>query len=225
MSFIVLSSGISVLGHKGGFCMNDLEIVYVLTNPAMPNLVKIGRTGATDAQARIAQLYGSGVPVPFTLEYACKVTNSGEVEQAMHIAFAPHRINPKREFFRIEPEQAIAILRLLHTQDVTSEMEAQPSEVDAQSVAAGEQLRKRRPNLNFEEMGIPIGSELHSIHGDATVMVVGPKKVKLGDEELSLSAATNQVMQLDYSLAPGPHWTYNGKLIRDIYEETYGSTE
>ena len=205
--------------------MAELEIVYVLTNPAMPNLVKIGRTAAADAQVRIAQLYGSGVPVPFTLEYACKVPNSAEVEQAMHIAFAPHRINPKREFFRIEPEQAIAILRLLHTQDVTKEMEEQPSEVDPQSVAAGEQLRKRRPNLNFEEMGIPIGSVLQSTHGDVTVTVVGPKKVKLGDEELFLTSATSQVLQSEYPVAPGPHWTYNGKTIKDIYEETYGGVE
>ena len=47
--------------------MPDLEIVYVLTNPAMPGLVKIGRTAGEDAGARIAQLYTTGVPVPFTL--------------------------------------------------------------------------------------------------------------------------------------------------------------
>jgi hypothetical protein len=34
---------------------NSLSIVYVLTNPAMPNLVKIGRTTGDDANARISQ--------------------------------------------------------------------------------------------------------------------------------------------------------------------------
>jgi hypothetical protein len=76
-----------------------LSIVYVLTNPAMPGLIKIGRTDQEDANSRIGQLYTTGVPVPFTIEFACKVPNAEDVERALHIAFAPNRINPKREFF------------------------------------------------------------------------------------------------------------------------------
>lgn len=202
-----------------------LCIVYVVSNPAMPGIVKIGRTNSADATARIDQLYTTGVPVPFKLEFACKVENPDEVERALHIAFAPHRVNPKREFFRISPEQAIAILRLLHTEDATGEVAAQKSSIDQESVVAGEQLQKRRPNLNFEEMGIPIGAELKSVHNDTSVVVVAPRKVKLGDDVMSLTAATQQVLQLDYGVAPGPHWTYHGKSIRDIYEETYGEME
>jgi hypothetical protein len=202
-----------------------LCIVYVLSNPAMPGLVKIGRTNGADATARIDQLYTTGVPVPFKLEFACKVENPDEVEKALHLAFAPHRVNSKREFFRMAPEQAIAILKLLHTEDATGEVAAQPSTIDQESVAAGELLQKRRPNLNFEEMGIPIGAMLKSVHGDASVIVTAPKKVKLGEDEMSLTAATQQVLQLDYAVAPGPHWTYNGKTIREIYNETYGEAE
>jgi T5orf172 domain-containing protein len=205
--------------------MSSLQIVYVLSNPAMPNLVKIGRTDDTDANARIGALYSTGVPVPFKLEFACKVPNAAELEQALHIAFAPNRINPRREFFRIEPEQAIAILRLLHTEDATGEVEAQPTGLDEQSLAAADQLRTRRPNLNFEEMGIPIGSELKSTHNDAIVIVAGPRKVRLGDEMISLTAATRQILQLEHNVQPGPHWTYNGKLMSKIYEETYGDDE
>jgi len=50
---------------------SSLSIVYVLTNSAMPGLVKIGYTAQDDANSRIAQLYTTGVPVPFTIEYAC----------------------------------------------------------------------------------------------------------------------------------------------------------
>ena len=39
-------------------------IVYVLTNPAMPGIVKIGRT-QSDLGSRLSQLYSTGVPVPF----------------------------------------------------------------------------------------------------------------------------------------------------------------
>jgi hypothetical protein len=159
------------------------------------------------------------------LEFACKVANAEEVEKALHIAFAPNRVNPKREFFRMDADQAIAILKLLHTEDATAVVAQQPTGLDQQSLAAADQLRARRPNLNFVEMGILMGELLQSTHNGTTVMVIGPRKVKLGDEELSLTAATRQVLGTDYSVQPGPHWTYKGRLVSDIYEETYGEDE
>ena len=41
-------------------------IVYVLTTQAMPGLVKIGMTTRDNLDARMRELYGTGVPV--TLE-------------------------------------------------------------------------------------------------------------------------------------------------------------
>jgi len=204
---------------------SPLSVVYVLTNSAMPGLVKIGFTTSGDANARIAQLYTTGVPVPFTIEFACKVPNPDEVEKALHIAFAPNRVNPKREFFKIEPEQAIAILKLLHIEDATTEVSQQSSALDPQSLAAAEQLKSRRPPLNFEEMGVPIGATLQSIHNGATVTVTGPKKVSLDGEEMSLTAATRQILKIEHSISPAPHWTFNGRLLREIYDETYGGVE
>lgn len=201
--------------------MSQLEIVYVLTNPAMPGLIKIGRTAQEDANIRISQLYTTGVPVPFTLEFACKVSNAKEVEDALHFAFDPHRINPNREFFKIDPERAIAILKLLHTEDATVEVEQQPADLDQQSITAAQRLVSRRPNLNFVEMGIPIGSTLECVDNVAAVTVIGPRKVRLGDEELYLTEATRRLLGLEYSVAPGPHWRFDGRRISDIYEETY----
>ncbi|MGA9768971.1 MAG: GIY-YIG nuclease family protein [Blastocatellia bacterium] len=160
--------------------MQQFSIVYVLTNPAMPGLVKIGRTSHNDANIRIAQLYTTGVPVPFTIEFAGRVQNAEEVEKAMHTASAPYRINPKREFFRIEPEQAIVILKLLHTEDATTEILQQPTDLDQQSLAAAEHLKSRRPPLNFAEMNIPIGASLQSIHDDTVVISSLTEKSKNG---------------------------------------------
>jgi hypothetical protein len=201
------------------------NVVYVLTNPAMPGLVKIGHTTQEDANVRIGQLYTTGVPVPFELQFACKVENAEDVEEALHKAFAPNRINLKREFFRIDPAQAIAILQLLHTEDATHEVSQQPTGLDQQSLAATEQLRKRRPNFNFVEMGIPPGSVLQSTHNETTVTVVGPRKVLLGEEELFLTNATSKTLAIDYQVQPGPHWTFNGRLLSEIYEETYGTVD
>jgi hypothetical protein len=198
-----------------------MQIVYVLSNPSMPGLVKIGFTADEDANRRIGQLYTTGVPVPFKLEFACRVPNAKEVESALHLAFGPHRINPGREFFKIEPEQAIAILKLLHVQDATKEVAAQPSEVPQADEQAGEQLRKRRPNLNFAEMGIPEGATLVSNLDESVATVIGPKKVMYQGEPTSLTAATKYILQVEYAVNPGPFWTYNGKTISEIYNETY----
>ena len=49
--------------------------VYVLTNPAMPNMVKIGKT-TRDVELRLADLYSTGVPLPFECEYALRTLSS-----------------------------------------------------------------------------------------------------------------------------------------------------
>ena len=92
--------------------------VYVLTNPAMPNMVKIGKT-TRDVELRLADLYSTGVPLPFECEYAAKVKDLDKTEKAFHTAFEPSRVNRKREFFNINPEQAIAVLSLMAIEDVT----------------------------------------------------------------------------------------------------------
>ena len=202
-----------------------MEIVYVLTNPAMPGLVKIGYSAQEEASSRIAQLYTTGVPVPFTIEFACRVENAKDVEKALHIAFSPSRINPKREFFRIEAEQAIAILRLLHTEETTQDVAQVTDEVDQQSLDAAKQMQARRPNFNFEEMGVPTGSQIICVKTGDSATVVGVKKVSFEGEEMSLTAATRVALHLEYSVAPGRHWTFKGKLLNDIYEETYSNID
>ena len=44
---------------------NSYGVVYVLTNPAMPGIVKIGKTSRSDIHARLNELYSTGVPLPF----------------------------------------------------------------------------------------------------------------------------------------------------------------
>ena len=195
--------------------------VYVLTNPAIPGLVKIGMTDQDDVNIRVGQLYTTGVPLPFTIEFAGLVEDPAKVEEAFHIAFGPHRINPKREFFRIEPEQAIAILKLLHIEDETTKVQKLPTDVDPQSLAAAEQEKKRRPRFNFEEMQIPKGATLSNIKTGDTAIVIGGNKVLYEGEEYALSALTKKLMNLPYYVSPSAFWTYNGILFGSIYDDTY----
>jgi T5orf172 domain len=200
-------------------------IVYVLINPAMPKIIKIGLTTRGGIEQRMKELFTTGVPVPFECVFACDVDDCEAVEKALHIAFGPNRIHPKREFFSIEPEQPIAILKLFQKKDVTSEVN---KEIDATTTqldreAAEKLKRQKRPPLNFIEMKIPVGSTLLFTQDENVeqVTVVAEKKVKYKDQEYSLTRLTQDLLKLDYAVAPTSYWTFNGKLLSDIYEETY----
>lgn len=98
-------------------------IIYAARNPAMPGLIKIGKT-ARDVDSHLSQLYTTGVPVPFVCVCAIIPKQpAAEIEQTLHVLFGPDRENPDREFFRIEPEQIVAIMRALG-EDITDQFQA-----------------------------------------------------------------------------------------------------
>lgn len=191
-------------------------IVYILTNPAMPGLVKIGKTLRDSVEGRLADLYSTSVPVPFECEYAARVEDAGAVERILHEAFGPYRINPKREFFDITPEQATAFLQFIALEDVTPEIKQEADSVDVQSQAGAERLRSRRPNLDFIEMGIPIGSELKFTQADESVEVIDNKRVKYKGEDYGFTAITRELRGSSYHVRPALYWTYKGKLLKEI---------
>jgi len=209
--------------------MNDKNsgIVYVFSNPAMPKIVKIGITTRDNVDDRLKELFTTSIPVPFECEYACKVEDYNAVEKAIHIAFAPNKINPQREFFEIDPEQVIAVLKLLSKEDITPEVvkEFEP-DMNPNDVKAGKRLKKQRqPPLNFKQMGIEIGAKLKYVKDDIEVIVTAEKKVNFKGEEVSLTEATKRIMNLDFNIQPTRYWTYNGKNLSDIYNETYEAIE
>ncbi|WP_196805574.1 hypothetical protein, partial [Sphingobium indicum] len=81
--------------------------------------------------------------------------------------------------------------------------------------------RKRRPPLNFEEMGVPLGSILVHVASGETVEVIEAKKVRLRGEIVSLTKAQRIVSGAPYAVQPGRYWLYNGTSISDLYEATY----
>jgi len=205
--------------------LTALQIVYVLTNPAMPGLVKIGKTTQDEVDQRMRQLFSTGVPVPFECAFACRVPNAGEVERALHHAFGSSRINPTREFFRIEPERVISILKLLHVEEVTEQLERSiESDATQADLQAAEQLkRERRPRMDFIELGVPLGSVLVYRDGVAQATVVSHRLVSFGGEECSLTMATRKVQGKpeDYPLQPAPYWAFNGRTLKEIYDDVY----
>jgi hypothetical protein len=191
----------------------------------MPGIIKIGKTTQEDVKLRMAQLYSTGVPLPFECEYAAKVNNIDEVERALHTAFGPDRVNPKREFFEIEAIQAITIIKLLELENVSPLVEQEADIIDESEIDAGKAYAQKRPKMNFIEMGIPIGAELIFNNNGEIATVVSEKTVRFRDEETSLTNATRLALGEGYAyhVAPGPYWRFNGRKLRDIYNDTYQS--
>ena len=201
-------------------------IVYVLTNSAMPGLVKIGMTTRESIDSRMKELYSTGVPVPFDCVYACevKVSDCAKIEKALHKAFEPNRINANREFFSIKPEQATAILELFDRKDITNEVTAEiENDLTPEDKVAGNKIKSsRRPPLNFREMGIDTGAKLMFVKDSSVqVTILGDKKVSYIGEELSLTAVTKKLLGITHALQPTAYWEYEGKNLRDIYDEIY----
>ena len=195
--------------------------VYVLTNPAMPNMVKIGKT-TRDVELRLADLYSTGVPLPFECEYAAKVKDVDKTEKAFHTAFEPSRVNPKREFFNINPEQAIAVLSLMAIEDVTPSVQDEAKKIDLEATASAEKFKKkRRPNQNFFEMGLKEGDILKFGRNEEVCTILNARQVSNGGESWFLSNLTNKLLDRTGPMHGAPYWYYNGKNLQDIYNETY----
>lgn len=208
--------------------MKEQGIVYVLANPCMPGLVKIGMTERSNIEARLKELYTTGVPLPFECKFACKVKKSecAKIEKAMHTAFAPQRVNANREFFRIIPEQAIAILELFKYEDVTAEISKEiEDELTPEDKAAQEKSKTKRPPLDFYQMGLKEADVLVYKHDEnKTCYVVDNKHVSFNGEVSCLSPLTANLLggSAKY-VQPTPHWIVkeSGKLLSDVYDETY----
>lgn len=90
--------------------------VYILSNEHMPGLVKIGRTTRL-AQQRADELYQTGVPGPFRVEYDVFSPNCEELEAFVHSALTENRVSMVREFFAVSRQEAQCVVeRQLHRQ-------------------------------------------------------------------------------------------------------------
>ena len=208
----------------------DIQIIYVLTNSSMPGLVKIGKTSRSDVESRMRELYSTGVPVPFECYYACQVENASKVEKSLHLSIGDLRVNPNREFFNLSPDKVHAILQHLQIKEVTLEINKEiDDETDKSDRDSAQRLFKesRRPTLRFDVIGIPVGSVLKFRDGEQEVKVVSDRKVEYNGEELSLTMVTRRLLGKsdDYPLQPSPYWSYNGKILIDIYDEFYSEED
>jgi hypothetical protein len=200
--------------------MNDKTnsgIIYILTNPVMPGLIKIGITG-DDIERRVRKLSSqSGIPVPFEVYYACEVERYQELEKVLHEAFGDRRVNPKREFFRIDPERVLPICKHYHIKDVTPGRDYVEDNTEQQVL---DKARKRRSHFRFSYVQIEAGSTLNFVRDEnIEAIVVDDRNVKFEGEEMSLTASAKNILLgsgWNISAISGPnYWTYEGETLSE----------
>ena len=191
------------------------EIIYVLTNDALPGYVKIGRT-STSLEQRIKELSSStSIPLPFTCFYACTVKDANFVEAKLHDAFADNRINPKREFFQISPERVRSALKIGEIEDITPKKDFIDDKEDQKAV---DKVRSEiRERFNFDMVNIPVGSELvFSRDENIKATVADNRHISFNGEITSLSTSAQKILGYDYGVQGTAYWKYGEETLDEL---------
>jgi hypothetical protein len=190
------------------------EIVYVFTNEAMPDLVKIGKT-ANSVEERLTDLSRStAVPLAFECYFAAEVENAGKLEKTLHELFSEYRVNPRREFFKVDPEKVVLAISIGRFVEITPGS----AEVDSEEKEALEKAKARRPRLRLSAIGIKSGDQLTFSRDDSvTATVIEDGKLDFEGEIMSPSAAALKALQrMGYktpAASGSEHWKFDGELL------------
>ena len=198
---------------------NKKGIIYILTNEAMPGLVKIGKT-ENSIEQRMKELYKTGVPVPFECFHASVVENIQDVEQRIHRAFDKFRVNKNREFFEIPPENILEILEMVEIENATPKEDFVETIDDKKAI---KKLEKKAERFNFKMVGIEPGAELYFDKDESIkCTVIDNHKVLYDENEMSLSASALKVLnELGYnwkSAQGAAHWKYKDETLKERRE-------
>ena len=190
------------------------EIIYILTNEAMPGYVKVGRTNNLE-QRRLSLSRPSGVPLPFEVYYASEVDDAQKDEQWLYSVFADRRVRDEREFFKIDPERIVAALKRIEKRDITPKSLqyslASSTEEEKKEV---EEKKKIRSKFDFKKYDIPVGSEI-TFSRDASIKaeVLSNNKIKLNGKETSLSKSAQELLGYNYGVAGTLYWVYEDESL------------
>ena len=127
---------------------NNEGYIYILSNESFSNnLIKIGQS---KDRYRQDELYTTGVPTKFRVEYYALVNNYVDIERRVHSLLRQYRPNKNREFFNCSISQAINVIRQnseVHKEYVYYKS---PEEIEAEREKQ-EKLKKERDKKREEE--------------------------------------------------------------------------
>ncbi len=191
--------------------------IYIMTNPALKDMVKIGY--ATDVEARRKQLSTTALPFEYQV-YATYETSGNLEDKKLHSMIDQLndnlRVSKGREFFLMSPDDAYKLLEAIATISGTKDKLNPPK---AKAIQASTQ-QTRKPPIDFAKCGIPVGAELvFTEDSSVKVTVTGNRKVEYNEVETSVSAVAASLKGVEHIAGP-QYFTYNGELLADIARRT-----
>ena len=165
--------------------------IYIMTNPALKGMVKIGY--AADVEMRRKQLSTTALPYEYEI-YATYETPGALEDKKLHAMIdnlnPDLRVSKNREFFVMSPEDAYSLLEAIAT------ISGSKARLKKVKVSPVKKQKVRRPPVDFTKCNIPMGAELVYIEDPNIVAtVVSDRKVEYNGEITSLSAIISSISE------------------------------
>lgn len=215
--------------------MRSKGFVYILTNPSFKeDWVKIGKS-SRPVDVRSKELDNTAVPLPFEIYATLETEKYEQVEKLIHKTIdrlTDLRIRQNREFFNVQPQVALDILKdIAITIDdaVIEEVYSKKSKNSTDDTSdvpneGSEPLKKTRPRFKFSMVGIPIGASLIFTPANLEVRVAGDDTIEYEGRIYKLSPFTGTFMPANKRNSSGAYqgakfFTYQGKVLDNIRSE------
>lgn len=207
--------------------------VYILTNESFrEDWVKIGRS-CRPVDVRSKELDNTAVPLPFKIYAIIQTIKYVDVERIVHKQIdrlTDLRIRQNREFFNVEPSQALDILLDLATaiddavvmQYVDDKpIQLYPSINNEKPQAVKMEKRVQRKPFEFAMVGLKDGDMITFAPLNIQLKVNGKNKVEFEGRLWSLSAFTGTYLPIEKQNNSGAYqgpkyFTYNNKTLWDL---------
>lgn len=204
--------------------------VYILTNPSFrEDWIKIGKS-SRPVDIRSKELDNTAVPLPFEIFATLQTSKYDEVEKLIHKTIdrlTDLRIRQNREFFNVQPQVALDILKDIATtidDAIIEEVYLSKGEVLTNNNTESEIFethKKARPRFKFSMVKIPIGATLLFTPTGIEVRVAGDDTIEYQERIYKLSPFVGTFMPIEKRNTSGAYqgskfFTYQGKVLEDI---------
>lgn len=211
------------------YLMKEPGYVYILTNPSFKeDWVKIGKS-SRPVNVRSKELDNTAVPLPFEIFATIRTVKFNEVEKLIHKTIdrlTDLRIRQNREFFNIQPQIALDILRDISTtiDDAFIELYHNNQPIKEAAEVQDEELHKRRAPFRFSMVNIQIGETVVFTPKNIKVKVASDNQVEYEGRIYKLSPFTAAFLPDEMRNASdayqGPkYFTYNGRALDELRKE------
>jgi hypothetical protein len=173
---------IPILPKESGYNMADnyeQGWIYCLSNDSYEGQLKIGIT-MKEPDVRAKQLYTTGVPTAFTVEFAKKVMFPAEKEKTIHKLLAQYteRVNPRREFFYVSVDEVRTFFELMDGEWWNKEeVEEDESEESDEEVKDDSSIKRKSECQNTGKKGRGRDMKKYFRDGLAIRHIIGVTKI------------------------------------------------